>query len=135
DALALDQLEHELVLAIAQAVDRRGTRGIGRFALGKLDPARGQERAHPVVARLAVDVLVVVDQRVERNEALTGSLGAFAQERVEHLLPGRRVHARSLRQDAVEVEQAGPDARRQPSRRGLSPFPVSAPARIASGWG
>ena len=31
-----------------------------RVALGQLDPARGEERAHAVGARLAVDVLVVV---------------------------------------------------------------------------
>ena len=58
-------LQHELVLAVAEPADRLGVGRIVGRPLGQLDPARLQERAHAVVARLAVDVLVVVVDRVE----------------------------------------------------------------------
>ena len=80
---------------------------------GQLDAARREERAHAVVARLAVDVLVVVVARVERHEALAGAVRALAQVVVEHLLPRRGMDLRGLRQHAVEVEQARLDVIRQ----------------------
>jgi hypothetical protein len=73
------------------------------LAVGQLDPARGEEVAHAVEARLAVDVLVVVVDEVERP------LAAILEEGVEHLLPRARVDLGGLGQDAVEVEQAGGD--------------------------
>src|SRR6266487_4146897 len=114
DAVAFQKCHHELVLAVSETVDGLGRRRVVRIALGQLDSARGQERANAVVARLAVDVPVVVGDRVEGGELLAGSLGALAQVRVEHLLPGGGVHLGGLGEDAVEIEEAGADPARQP---------------------
>src|SRR5207248_3139519 len=85
-----------------------------RIPLRQSDPSRGQERAHAVVARLAVDVLVVVSDRIEGDKGLAGSVGALLQVRVEHLLPRGGVDLGGLGEDAVEVEEAGADYARQP---------------------
>src|SRR6266487_7108980 len=114
DAVAFQKCHHELVLAVSETVDGLGRRRVVRIALGQLDSARGQERANAVVARLAVDVPVVVGDRVEGGELLAGSLGALAQVRVEHLLPGGGVHLGGRGEDAVEIEEAGADPARQP---------------------
>ena len=66
DAVLADLLEQQLVLAVAQAVDGLGGRRVVGRALGQGDAARGQEVPDPVLARLAVDVLVVVVMDVER---------------------------------------------------------------------
>ena len=81
---------------------------IGRiawFALGEIDPARREERAHAVVAQLPVDVLVVVPYEVERLERRSAWVGPVAEECVEHLLPRRGMQARRPREDPVEVEE------------------------------
>ena len=83
---------------------------------GSSMPAGGEERPDAVGPRLAVDVAVVVGARVERHERLAGPLGALAQERVEHLLPGAGVDDGGPRDHAVEVEEAGAGAVRQPQR-------------------
>ena len=70
-------------------------------------PRAARKDAHPVVAGLAVHVALVVLDLVERDERLSTLLGPCSQEVVEHLLPGRRVDLRRLREDAVEIEQAG----------------------------
>src|SRR6266571_1422622 len=114
DAVALQERHHDLVLAVSETVDRLGRRRVVRIAVGQLDSARGQERADAVVAWLAVDVPVVVGERVEGDELLAGLLGALSQVRVEHLLPGGRVHLGGLGEDAVEIEEAGADPARQP---------------------
>ena len=59
DALVVDDLQHELVLAVAQAVDglRRASSGAPS---GSSMPREARNDVHAVVARLAVDVLVVV---------------------------------------------------------------------------
>ena len=110
DAVARDELEHEVVLAVAQAVDRLGARLVVGRAVREVDAARPEERADPVVARPAVDVLVVVRARVEGHERLAGALRALAQVVVEHLLPRGGMDLRGLREHAVEVEQARLDA-------------------------
>jgi hypothetical protein len=109
DPVVLDEGEHQLVLAVAEAVDGARVGRVLRRAGGQVDPARGQERRHAVVARLAVHVAVVVRARVELAEGLAGLLRALAQELVEHLLPRGGVDLGGLRQHAVEVEQAGRD--------------------------
>ena len=75
-------------------------------SLGQLDAAGREERADPVIARLAVHVLVVVAAEIERNELLAALRGATPQEVVERLLPRGRVHLGGLSQHAVEIEQA-----------------------------
>src|SRR4051794_10570938 len=90
-----------------------------RLAFGQFDSAGGQERAHTVIARLAVDVLVVVGDRVEGDELLAGALRALLEIRVEHLLPRGGVHLGRLREDAVEIEEAGADPARQANSLGL----------------
>jgi hypothetical protein len=106
-ALTLDHREHELVLAVAEPVNGYGVGRIVRRALGEVYSARGEEGTDTVVARLAVDVLVVVRHRIEGLEALTGLRRSLSEERVEHLLPGGGMDLRCLRQHTVEIEQAG----------------------------
>jgi hypothetical protein len=129
DAVAPQEREHEVVLAVAQAVDGLGAGLVVGGAVGELDPARGEERTHAVVARLAVDVVGVVVVG-ERRERVACALRALAQVVVEHLLPRLRVDGRRLRQHAVEVEQAGLDVIRESEHRaslsGRSPDPGSA---------
>jgi hypothetical protein len=67
---------------------------------GQHDHARGDIRAHTVVSRPAVDVLVVIDHGVERHTIGIGVRRARAQVLVEHRLPrgglvlgGLRAHA------------------------------------------
>ena len=67
DPVLVDQPQHDLVLAVAEAVDRLGARRVVLLALGELDAARVQERPDALVARLAVDVSVVVLDGVERH--------------------------------------------------------------------
>ena len=86
-----------------------------RAALGQLDAARGEERAHAVVARLAVDVLR--RSRATASNGTNGSPVAAARARrysSNISLPGRGVHLRRLREHAVEVEQARGHAVGQP---------------------
>src|SRR6266516_5515751 len=56
-ALLANQSEHDLVLEIAESVDRLGAWRIVATTVGKLDPARRQKRSNAVVARLSIDVL------------------------------------------------------------------------------
>jgi hypothetical protein len=107
DAVVVDEPQHELVLGVAQPVERLRCRRVVGRPLRQLDPARGEEVAHAVQAGLAVDVLVVVAMEVELG------LAARRQKRVEHLLPRARVHLGGLRENAVEVEQAGRDPVRE----------------------
>ena len=78
---------------------------------GRSMPRDAQERPGPLQAGTAVDVALVVVLR-ERHERLAVPLRPRRQELVEHLLPGARVHAGRVGQDAVEVEQAGDHALR-----------------------
>ena len=111
DALVVDQLQHEIVLAQAEPVDRLVVGRVVRRAraAGRCPATRRNERT-PSRARLAVDVLLVVVGKHELAIRLAGALVPAAQELVEHLLPRLGVDLRRLRQDAVEVEQAGGDA-------------------------
>jgi len=95
-SLAANQRQNEVVLAVPEPAHRRGGRRIGRIPVRKLDPSRREEAADPVVAPMAVDVLVVVVARVERDERIAGSRCASAQERVEQLLPCGSVDGRRL---------------------------------------
>ena len=112
-ALVADQLQHELVLAVAQAVDGLGVGRIVVGALGQLDAAGLEERPGAVGAGLAVHVRVVVLDRVERDELLARPLGPLAQVVVEHLLPGRGVDLGRLGEHAIEVEEAAAHAVRE----------------------
>ncbi len=148
DALASDQCEHEVVLAVRQPADRLELGTVVVLSARQPDAARLEKRAHAVVTRLSVDVLVVVRQDVEGHERGAVVHRALAQERVEDRLPRLSVHRRRLRQHAVDVEQTGPDSvgqaesgsghshdARSWSRRSVRPsITTSAPAaRSASG--
>src|SRR5258705_145109 len=122
--------EPELVLAVAQAADRLRPRRIRRLALRQLDAPRGQENPRSLGARSAVNILVVVTDRVERNKRLAGPLGAATQEVVKHFLPRRVVNQRSLGQDAVEVEQAPAHLVRK-AQHPLQPTDSKAPVSLA----
>ena len=103
DALLGEGGVEGLVLAVAESVHGVERRGIRHLALGKPDAATLEQRAHPVVPGLSVDVgeVVVVGVR----------LGAVRlQERREQACPRVHVHDRGGREHAVEVEQPAPDA-------------------------
>ncbi len=83
----------------------RGGR-IALLALRKVDAAGVQKRAHTVVTGLAVDVLVIVGNRIEGLKWLAVFIRPRAQKAVEHLFPGRGVNLRGLCEHAVQVKQA-----------------------------
>ena len=88
-----------------------GSLGVARR---QLDPARGEERR--ARRRSAACRRRTRRSRPPRRTARTARRSGVArssQVGVEHLLPGRRVHLRRLRQHAVEVEQAPTDLVRQ----------------------
>lgn len=101
----MDQLQHALVLVVADAVDGLGIERIVGRALRQLDAARLEEVPDAVLTRLAVDVLVVVLVRVEGHELAAGRLRALAQELVEGLLPCGGMDLGCLRQHTVEVKE------------------------------
>src|SRR3954447_1327312 len=104
DAVLTDQPQDDLVLSVAEAVDRVRAGVVVRASLRQLDAPGGKKVPDPVVARLAVDVCVVVVVGVEGNEPITAALGPAAQVIVEHLLPRGGMDLRGLGEDTVEVE-------------------------------
>jgi hypothetical protein len=70
----------------------------------------GASPGGPVVARLAIDVLVVVGDRIERHEPLTLPRRTLAQIPSNSPFQAAAVNARGLRQHAVKVKQARPHA-------------------------
>jgi hypothetical protein len=97
DAVAVEQLSEQQVLAVSERGHARVAGRVIRDAVGELDPSRRQERPHAVVAGLAVDVGEVVVTR--------------EPPRLEQLGPGPLVHRRGRGDDPVEVEQHGAVAR------------------------
>jgi hypothetical protein len=102
----VDRPQQQLVLPVAQAVHGLRVRRVVRRAVGQLDAAAGQERPHAVRPRPPVDVPGIVRVGVERDEPAAEPLGALGQVRVEHLGPRPVVHSGSVREHAVQVEQA-----------------------------
>ena len=104
DAVTLEHRVEGVVLAVAETAHGHAGRWVLRGPLRELDAARGEEVADAVVARLAVDVGVVVGVGVRRPVAL--EVGCLVlEEAVEHLRPGPHVHLGRRRDHAVEVEQ------------------------------
>ncbi len=99
DAVVLDRLDQQLILAIANAIDGVRVRLVVGFPVGEVDTPRMQEVAHPVGAWFAVDVVAVV---AVGELALT----VLGQDRIEGLLPRLAVHGRSIGEDTVQIEQA-----------------------------
>ena len=106
-AVRTDLLEDQIVLLVAQPVDRGAARLVVGAAFWQVDAPRLEEGLRTVQPGLAVHVIVVVVAGVERNELLTGLLGPLAQVAVEHLLPRCRVDQRRLRNDTIHVEKTG----------------------------
>ena len=101
DAVTLQHLGEQLVLAVAERAHRARARRVAGQTVGQRDRPRGEERADAVVARLAVDVGEVVVLR-ER--------WPVAEELVEHDRPCPLVHLGRRRQDPVQVEEEGTEA-------------------------
>ncbi len=114
DSLLADQLEHALILVVADALDRVGVRWIVGLAVGQTDIAGLEEGSHPVLARHSVHVVVVITDFVEGDKVPSRLLRPPAQEGVEGLLPRCRVDLGGLREHAVHVEQKAIDVRWQP---------------------
>jgi hypothetical protein len=81
----------------------RGRR-VARLAFRQVDVTGGEERAHAVVTRAPVDVVVVVlvGELLEPRDVRVRS-----QEGVERLLPRGAVLLGGAREHTVEVEQTG----------------------------
>ena len=119
DAPLRKRLLEARILGISQSPQRVVTGRVVRRAFGQGDAARGQEVAHAVEARLAVDVCAVVGVGVEGAPVTVP--GAARQEAVEQRLPCRGVHPRRAREHAVEVEDHQFEVRRrQRHRRGVT---------------
>lgn len=109
-ALRAQALLEERVLAFPETEYGLLFGAVGRIALGERDAARGEKGAHALVARLAVDVGKVVALAIERPEARLAAARPPAQVRVEQLLPGGGMEVGGARDDAVHVEDDGPEA-------------------------
>jgi hypothetical protein len=120
DAVLMNLLQYQPILPFTECVHGQRVRRVGRATLGQVDAAGLQETASAVQARAAVDVGVVVGDRVERHERLVVGLRPLVQELVEHVPPRDVVHLRGVGQHAVQVEQARHDARRQVRRAGIA---------------
>src|SRR5262249_47025341 len=91
---------HVVVLALADRVDGLGIRRIAGAAFRCVDAARGEEVAHAVEARLAVDVVLVVGLGERRLPMRT-------EHRVERRRPSGAVHGGGVGQDTVQIKEAG----------------------------
>ena len=109
DALLADHAQHDLVLAVARARGRSPRRPdrSPRPPAGRCRARRGTSaRRRSAACRRRT--------RRSRRPDRTARNGSpvlrrpLAQEAVEHLLPGRGMHLRGLREHAVQIEQARP---------------------------
>ena len=109
--LARQHFVEKGLLAVPEAADRLARRRVVGRTAGDGDAARGEEGAHAVVARPAIDEARVV-ARLEAAKRLVARGRAPREIVVEEPGPGRGVQARGGRQHPVEVEQdrlvAGP---------------------------
>jgi hypothetical protein len=104
DAVPLQALAEELVLAVAEPSHGLRIRRVLRRAIRQVDEARREEAAYAVVSRFTVYIVAVITLDVERSKRLSRATGAPLQERVEKLLPGSGVHGRGLGDDAVQIK-------------------------------
>src|SRR5207249_443657 len=112
--------EENLVLLVAQSVDRLQPRRIIRRALGQVYATRLEKRTRSIGARLSVDVRVVLVDRVEWHKWCARALRACREVRIEHFLPGGGVHRGGLGQHAVEIEQTRANGIRQTKHVAIS---------------
>ncbi len=96
-----DLPDEQRVLGDAQTVHGGRARLVAGTALGQRDATGGQEGADPVEPRPAVHMAQVVLTDAERG-------GTAAQETVEHVLPRGGVHPGRVGDDAIGVEDHGP---------------------------
>src|SRR5260370_5947749 len=116
-----DQVKEELVFAIAEAVDGVGLRRIVLRALRQSDIARREKRPDSLLPGFAVDIFVVVGDRVERLEPFSRLFRTLLHEAIEGGLPGHSMDPGRLSQDSVEIEEAGRKGS-GPSRRTAGPL-------------
>ena len=105
-AVLTDHLLHDPVLAVTKPDDRLRAQRVAWTPCGQFDPPRGKERAHPVIPWPPVDVLVVITNRVERDELLAALICPLAQVLVKHRLPGGGMHLCRLGQHPIQIKQA-----------------------------
>ncbi len=117
DAVRLENLPEERVLAIAEAAHRLAVGRVGGIAARQVDPARAQKGRDPVVSGQPVDVRAVIRFR-ELVEWLARALRPLAEIIVKQTLPRRRMHAGRAGHDAVQVE----DRRIEPRQRCQAPL-------------
>ena len=100
-----ESLYEVLVFPIAQPIQRLDLRPVIGSTRGKRDAPRRQEASDTCLSRPAVDVLLVVDDRVERDEGGALGTGSTLQVIIEQSLPGSGVDAGRTRDHAVQVEE------------------------------
>ena len=102
-----EQIVENRILAIAETAGRDRFLFVFRPTARQVDAAGAQESLHAVIARLAVDVIMIIafdGEFLERNAAVPRPV---PQEFVEHRFPGRGVEGRRVGDDAVQIEQPG----------------------------
>jgi hypothetical protein len=104
-AVGFERFHEVLVLALGEPLHGELVARVIARAEWKLDAARGEKGRDAVQARLAVYVAPVVGCDIERHERFACSRRTLREQLVEKLLPRRRVHARSVREDTIEIEQ------------------------------
>jgi hypothetical protein len=100
-------LQEVAILPVSEPAHRVYVDGIIGRALGKDNASRGEEAAHPVIARFAVDVLAVVDLRVKRTPILARTLRALLYVVVEEPFPRDGMDDSGLGDYPVHVEYNG----------------------------
>ena len=100
-----------MVFPVAQSIQRLHLgRVIGTSSRQGDAPSR-QEASDTCLPGPAVDVLPVVDDRIERDERGSLGTGSTLHVVIEELLPGSSVDAGRPRDHAIQVEQEGLELR------------------------
>jgi hypothetical protein len=100
-----ESLYEVLIFPIAQPIQRLDLWSVIGSTRGQRDAPSRQEASDTCLSRPTVDVLLVVDDRVERDEGGALCTGSTLQVIIEQSLPGTGVDAGRTRDHAVQVEE------------------------------
>ena len=97
----------QVVLAVSKTVYGLDLRGVVRTSLGERDTARCEKVANPVIAWFTIHIKAIVGGNIEGAKCFAPLRRTLLKVLVEHLFPARRVHACSVGNHTVKVEQNG----------------------------
>src|SRR5439155_24471810 len=107
DPVFFDDAVDQVVLAVPEPAHCFSLRGVVDAPLGEPDTARYEEVANAVEAGLPIYIEPVVRGDIERTKCFASLRRALLKVLVKHLFPTRGVHASSVGDHTVEVEQDG----------------------------